>query len=81
MPVGEARLVGRGVDAAGETGGDDVTPASPRPAAICIANFRPATEALREPTMATIGRGEAGDVAADGDQRRRAVDVRAAQAG
>ena len=44
-----------------------------------MANLRPASEALRAPTMATARPREAGGVAVDGEQRRRAVDVAGAR--
>ena len=51
-------LVGRGVDAAGEARDDDEARAA-QLAASRSASCGPAAEALREPTMATIGRGAA----------------------
>ena len=49
-------------------------PASPRSRASRSANFRPAADALREPTIATIGRDKRRELAAHRDQRRRVVD-------
>ena len=46
-------------------------PASPRSRAIRSANFAPAAEALREPTMAISGRIEHAELAAHAEQRRR----------
>ena len=49
--------------------------ASPRPLARSAAIFRPATEALRAPTMAIAGEVEMADIAAHGKERRRGVGV------
>ena len=49
-------------------------PASPNSRAMRSANFTPAAEALRAPTIATIGMRQRGRLAAHGKQRRRIVD-------
>ena len=49
-------------------------PASPRSRASWLANFNPAAEALREPTIATIGRNNVPGSAAHGEERRRVVE-------
>ena len=51
-------------------------PASPSSRASWPANFKPAPEALREPTIAIIGRIERCVVTAHGEQRRRIVERR-----